>query len=219
MVACAIVLNGVSTVAFINVRNQSHLIAGTVNGCTWDSSFFNLYIDKVIHHRFSQVSKKWQCLIFIKHSNWNRLSIISSIFCRCFARQDGVNTHTAWHVFLVNKSFTKHNYIGEGNLIPATEKVSFTPAKHRCVAVTGMATRVEMWALCASASGFSSEVWAVLDLKIVLAWLLVSETQNIRDFFTKGDTLVLHQLAVHLSVSNPINWFRAQESLVLPSSD
>uniref|UniRef100_A0A0D3FH94 Uncharacterized protein n=1 Tax=Oryza barthii TaxID=65489 RepID=A0A0D3FH94_9ORYZ len=47
-----------------------------------------------------------------------------------------------------------------GNLIPATEKVSFTPAKHRCVAVTGMATRVEMWALCASASGFSSEVWA-----------------------------------------------------------
>ncbi|BAS83696.1 Os03g0294032 [Oryza sativa Japonica Group] len=118
---------------------------------------------------------------------------------RCFARQDGVNTHTAWHVFLVNKSFTKHNYIGEGNLIPATEKVSFTPAKHRCVAVTGMATRVEMWALCASASGFSSEVWAVLDLKIVLAWLLVSETQNIRDFFTKGDTLVLHQLAVHLS--------------------
>uniref|UniRef100_A0A0D9Z5V2 Uncharacterized protein n=1 Tax=Oryza glumipatula TaxID=40148 RepID=A0A0D9Z5V2_9ORYZ len=90
----------------------------------------------------------------------------------CFARQDGVNTHTAWHVFLVNKSFTKHNYIGEGNLIPATEKVSFTPAKHRCVAVTGMATRVEMWALCASASGFSSEVWAVLDLKIVLTWLL-----------------------------------------------
>lgn len=73
------------------------------------------------------------------------------------------------------------------------------------MAVTGMATRVEMWALCASASGFSSEVWAVLDLKIVLAWLLVSETQNIRDFFTKGDTLVLHQLAVHLSVSNPIN--------------
>uniref|UniRef100_A0A0D9Z5V3 Uncharacterized protein n=1 Tax=Oryza glumipatula TaxID=40148 RepID=A0A0D9Z5V3_9ORYZ len=59
-----------------------------------------------------------------------------------------------------------------GNLIPATEKVSFTPAKHRCVAVTGMATRVEMWALCASASGFSSEVWAVLDLKIVLTWLL-----------------------------------------------
>ena len=116
-----------------------------------------------------------------------------------------MNTHTAWHVFLVNKSFTKHNYIGEGYLIPATEKVSFTPAKHRCVAVTGMATRVEMWALCASASGFSSEVWAVLDLKIVLAWLLVSETQNIRDFFTKGDTLVLHQLAVHLSVSNPIN--------------
>uniref|UniRef100_A0A0E0CSI9 Uncharacterized protein n=1 Tax=Oryza meridionalis TaxID=40149 RepID=A0A0E0CSI9_9ORYZ len=63
-----------------------------------------------------------------------------------------------------------------------------------------MATRVEMWALCASASGFSSEVWAVPDLKIVLAWLLVSETQNRRDFFTKGDTLVLHQLAVHLSV-------------------
>uniref|UniRef100_A0A0E0KCF7 Uncharacterized protein n=1 Tax=Oryza punctata TaxID=4537 RepID=A0A0E0KCF7_ORYPU len=88
---------------------------------------------------------------------------------RCFARQDGVNTHTAWHVFLVNKSFTKHNYIGEGNLILATEKVSFTPAKHRCVAVTGMATRVEMWALCASASSFSNEVWAVLDLKIVLA--------------------------------------------------
>uniref|UniRef100_A0A0E0NTQ8 Uncharacterized protein n=1 Tax=Oryza rufipogon TaxID=4529 RepID=A0A0E0NTQ8_ORYRU len=128
----------------------------------------------------------------------------------CFARQDGVNTHTAWHVFLVNKSFTKHNYIGEGNLIPATEKVSFTPAKHRCVAVTGMATRVEMWALCASASGFSSEVWAVLDLKIVLAWLLVSETQNIRDFFTKGDTLVLHQLAVHLS--RRMVWCRATVS-------